>query len=90
MRKVCLLLCEQTYGKTIRAKLISLLTPEITGNWLGLAPIPEGRTMEALETRLEDKSGFLRFIRRALTWMPEERATAKDLLQDPWLTGKKA
>jgi serine/threonine protein kinase len=67
-----------------------LTNPEITGNWLGLAPIPEGRTMEALETRLEDNSGFLRFIRRALTWMPETRATAKDLLQDPWLTGKKA
>jgi serine/threonine protein kinase len=46
--------------------------------------------MEALETRLEDNSGFLQFIRRALTWMPEKRATAKDLLQDPWLTGKKA
>lgn len=74
----------------IRTKLIPLLTLEITGNWLGLAPIPEGQTMEALETRLEDKSGFLRFIRRVLTWMPEKRATAKDLLQDPWLTGKKA
>ncbi|KAB8265975.1 kinase-like domain-containing protein [Aspergillus pseudonomiae] len=56
------------------------------GNWLGLAPIPKLRTMEALETRLQDKSGFLRFIRRALTWMPEKRATAKELLQDPWLT----
>ncbi|KAB8270700.1 kinase-like protein [Aspergillus minisclerotigenes] len=60
------------------------------GNWLGLAPIPDLRTMEALETRLQDKSGFLRFIRRALTWLPEERATAKELLQDPWLTGEKA
>ncbi|KAJ9234302.1 hypothetical protein DTO169E5_6646 [Paecilomyces variotii] len=55
------------------------------GQWLGLAPIPRDRTLEALETRLEDKRGFLRFIRRALTWMPEERPTAKELLQDPWL-----
>lgn len=46
--------------------------------------------MEALETRLADKSGFLRFIRRALTWMPEEKATARELLQDHWLTGEKA
>ncbi|KAE8134921.1 kinase-like protein [Aspergillus pseudotamarii] len=59
------------------------------GNWLGLAPVPDLRTMEALETRLQDKSGFLRFIRRALTWMPENRATAKELLQDPWLTGER-
>ncbi|KAJ9204324.1 hypothetical protein DTO164E3_2086 [Paecilomyces variotii] len=55
------------------------------GQWLGLAPIPRDRTLEALETRLEDKRGFLRFIRRALTWMPEERPTPKELLQDPWL-----
>jgi serine/threonine protein kinase len=59
----------------------------LIGNWLGLAPIPHGRTMEALESRLENKSSFLRFIRRAVTWTPGERATAKELLQDPWLTG---
>ncbi|KAL2793263.1 kinase-like domain-containing protein [Aspergillus keveii] len=53
--------------------------------WLGLAPFREGRTLESLETKLKDKTGFLRFIRRALTWLPEERATAKELLQDPWL-----
>ncbi|KAF9885149.1 hypothetical protein FE257_000675 [Aspergillus nanangensis] len=57
------------------------------GRWLGLAPIPEARTMEALECRLRENSGFLKFIRRTLTWMPEERATAKELLHDPWLTG---
>lgn len=44
--------------------------------------------MEALETRLQDKTGFLGFIRKALTWMPEDRATAKELLRDPWLTGE--
>ena len=55
------------------------------GKWLGLAPIPEARTMEALVTRLKDPAGFLAFIRRTLTWMPEERATAKELLKDPWL-----
>lgn len=66
------------------------MTHDITGSWLGLAPIPHARTLEALETRLKDKSSFLRFIRKTLTWMPEERATAKELLQDPWLTGEKA
>ncbi|GCB17533.1 abhydrolase domain-containing protein C22H12.03 [Aspergillus awamori] len=38
-------------------------------------------------SRLSDKSGFLRFMRKTLTWLPEERATAKELLQDPWLRG---
>ncbi|KAL5336930.1 kinase-like protein [Aspergillus crustosus] len=55
------------------------------GKWLGLAPIPHDRTLENLETKLEDKSGFLKFIRRTLTWLPEQRPSAKELLQDPWL-----
>ncbi|GLA01218.1 hypothetical protein AnigIFM60653_011079 [Aspergillus niger] len=57
------------------------------GKWLGLAPIPHDRTMERLDSRLSDKFGFLRFMRKTLTWLPEERATAKELLQDPWLRG---
>lgn len=28
---------------------------------------------------------FLRFVRRMLRWKPEERASAKELLYDPWL-----
>ncbi|KAI6754037.1 hypothetical protein HG530_013213 [Fusarium avenaceum] len=55
------------------------------GNWLELAPIPTGRSLEELETRLEDSSGFIAFLRRVLTWSPEDRPTAKELLQDPWL-----
>ncbi|KAL3495112.1 kinase-like protein [Aspergillus germanicus] len=55
------------------------------GKWLGLAPFCEGRTLESLETKLVDKTGFLKFIRRALTWLSEERVTARELLQDPWL-----
>lgn len=56
------------------------------GNWLGLIPIPHGWTLELLETKLEDKTAFLRFVRRMLTWIPEERQTTKELLEDPWLT----
>ncbi|KAF4987740.1 hypothetical protein FGRMN_10164 [Fusarium graminum] len=58
------------------------------GNWLGLAPIPSNRSLEELETRLEDSSGFISFLRRVLTWKPEDRPTAKELLQDPWLQGR--
>ena len=33
----------------------------------------------------EDKTMFLKFVRRMLKWQQEERSTAKDLLDDPWL-----
>lgn len=28
---------------------------------------------------------FLKFVRRMICWVPEERATASELLSDPWL-----
>ncbi|RSM09337.1 hypothetical protein CEP52_004189 [Fusarium oligoseptatum] len=58
-----------------------------TGKWLDLAPIPPNRTLEELETRLKDSSRFIAFLRRVLTWVSEERPTAKELLQDPWIRG---
>ena len=33
----------------------------------------------------EDKELFLNFMRRMLCWLPEDRATAKELKKDPWL-----
>ncbi|CAM1502196.1 Fc.00g041800.m01.CDS01 [Cosmosporella sp. VM-42] len=33
----------------------------------------------------EDKERFVQFAKKMLTWVPEERATAKQLLEDPWL-----
>lgn len=33
----------------------------------------------------EDKDLFLKFMRRMLCWLPEDRATAKELKEDPWL-----
>ena len=35
----------------------------------------------------EEKRQFLVFLRKMLRWIPEERETAKQLLQDPWLKG---
>uniref|UniRef100_A0A0D2XIU6 non-specific serine/threonine protein kinase n=1 Tax=Fusarium oxysporum (strain Fo5176) TaxID=660025 RepID=A0A0D2XIU6_FUSOF len=58
---------------------------EQVGKWKGLAPIPKNRSLEELETKLGDSSAFIAFLRRILTWMPEDRPTAKVLLQDPWL-----
>ncbi|KAI9790543.1 MAG: hypothetical protein M1816_005050 [Peltula sp. TS41687] len=44
-------------------------------------------SLAKVETRLQgqDKELFLRFIRSMLQWLPEERKTAKELLDDPWL-----
>ncbi|UNI24803.1 hypothetical protein JDV02_010525 [Purpureocillium takamizusanense] len=55
------------------------------GNWSEFVPIPREKTLAAAETKLEDNTKFLQFIRRALTWDPAARPTAKELLQDPWL-----
>lgn len=33
----------------------------------------------------EDKRMFIEFVKRMIKWRPEERSTAKELLDDPWL-----
>lgn len=33
----------------------------------------------------EDKRLFLKFVSKMLQWLPEDRSTAKELLEDPWL-----
>ena len=33
----------------------------------------------------EDKRLSIEFVQRMIKWLPEERSTAKELLQDPWL-----
>ncbi|OBS20032.1 hypothetical protein FPOA_11753 [Fusarium poae] len=33
----------------------------------------------------EEKLRFIQFIRRMVKWSPEERSTARELLEDPWL-----
>ncbi|WEW57329.1 hypothetical protein PRK78_002794 [Emydomyces testavorans] len=57
------------------------------GHWRGLVPIPEHRPLDMLDQRLtgDDKQGFVSFLKKMLCWAPEDRATAGDLLLDPWL-----
>lgn len=45
-------------------------------------------SLEDAERKLngEDKTQFLRFIRRMLKWKPEERESAQELLKDSWLS----
>jgi serine/threonine protein kinase len=39
--------------------------------------------MKSLEG--EEKSSFLKFLRRMLRWRPEDRATAAELVEEPWI-----
>ncbi|KAJ6014554.1 hypothetical protein N7540_009145 [Penicillium herquei] len=58
------------------------------GNWIAHedAIVPPA-SMESLEKRLSgpEKEQFISFLKSMLRWLPEERKTAKQLLDDPWL-----
>lgn len=58
-----------------------------TGKWQSEVSIPDTTTLEENENFLEgeNKEVFLNFVRGMLQWRPEDRKTAKQLLQDPWL-----
>ncbi|AEO68037.1 uncharacterized protein THITE_2050733 [Thermothielavioides terrestris NRRL 8126] len=60
------------------------------GQWTADIPIPENTSLEAAEAHLEgeNKAAFLSFVRGMLQWRLEDRKTAKELLQDPWLNSK--
>jgi serine/threonine protein kinase len=36
-----------------------------------------------------EKDMILDFMSKMLKWVPEERATAEELLEDPWLSGSR-
>ncbi|KGO74117.1 hypothetical protein PITC_021750 [Penicillium italicum] len=57
------------------------------GNWISEAPIPK-TSLEGFVTTIppgEEKDQFLRFIRKILTWDPDARATANEIIPDEWL-----
>ncbi|KAE8140333.1 kinase-like protein [Aspergillus pseudotamarii] len=56
------------------------------GDWKSDISVPT-YNLETLEEKLEgdDQGRFLQFMRRMLCWSPDDRATAKELLFDPWL-----
>ncbi|CAG9986759.1 unnamed protein product, partial [Clonostachys byssicola] len=57
------------------------------GQWKADVPIPAHSSLGESEENLEgdEKQDFLRFMGGMLQWRPEDRKTAKELLQDPWL-----
>lgn len=58
------------------------------GNFLHQQLIPHGLKIEATVNCLEGekKHQFLSFARKILQWLPEDRKTAKELIEDPWLS----
>lgn len=50
--------------------------------------IPVAFDMESSVLSLEgkDKDEFLKFVQKMLQWLPEKRKSAKELLEDPWLS----
>ncbi|GIZ46242.1 hypothetical protein CKM354_000937500 [Cercospora kikuchii] len=57
------------------------------GNWKSEPPIPT-TSLEEFVTTIplgEGKNLFLRFVRRVLTWDPDDRATTNEIFTDPWL-----
>ncbi|OJZ85764.1 hypothetical protein ASPFODRAFT_61155 [Aspergillus luchuensis CBS 106.47] len=56
------------------------------GNWKGAVDIP-AISLEKLEGNLqgEPQQLFLRFLRETLKWNPDERPSARELLDDSWL-----
>lgn len=52
-----------------------------------LIPIDVRLEDSVLSLEGEDKRLFLDFIKKMLQWLPEDRKTAKELLEDPWLQG---
>ncbi|KAJ6114429.1 protein kinase domain protein [Penicillium sp. IBT 16267x] len=57
------------------------------GKWKQDIEIPTGVSLETSEQFLEgrNKELFIAFMRGMLQWRPEDRMTAKDMLQHPWL-----
>jgi serine/threonine protein kinase len=56
------------------------------GNWKGTIDIPP-ISLEKLEANLkgEPRQILIQFLRKMLKWKPEDRESARELLDDPWL-----
>ncbi|PGH12471.1 CMGC/SRPK protein kinase [Helicocarpus griseus UAMH5409] len=70
-----------------RSRVCPIFWTENKG-WKNLVPMPD-TTLENLAADIEgddeNKEGFLRFLRRILCWLPQERPGVGELILDPWL-----
>lgn len=72
-------------GSLLHIELIDHIV--YTGTFQNPELIPTGYALEDSVKSLkgEEKRLFLEFAKKMLCWLPEDRKTAKELLQDPWL-----
>ncbi|KMU72063.1 hypothetical protein CISG_00372 [Coccidioides immitis RMSCC 3703] len=70
-------ICSELFSSHGEFKLPDLI-PSEEYNLSNLTPFVHG----------EDKGLFLEFVGKMLRWMPEDRATARELYNDPWLNFK--
>ena len=61
--------------------------PLLLGEFMHKDLIPNDISLEnsVLSLEGEDKRLFLDFLKKMLQWLPEERQTAKQLAEHPWL-----
>ena len=66
---------------------ISCLFTREAGKLKGTDLTPQNFSLESSISKIggQEKRMFLAFVSRMLTWRPEDRSTAKELLSDPWL-----
>ena len=64
------------------------LCTKACGEFMHKHLIPGDRSLEDSIPSLhgEDKRQFIAFVKQMLQWLPENRKTAKQLLDDPWLS----
>ncbi|EER37888.1 protein kinase [Histoplasma capsulatum H143] len=72
--------------RLLNFNLLTDLDPSALGKWKDTVPITD-LTLEKLAAGIKgkDKVGFLHFLRRILRWLPEDRPTTEELVNDPWL-----
>ena len=71
-----------------KLKELALTRAGLTGKFKHEHLIPRDRSLEDTVPSLqgEEKRRFLEFVMQMLQWLPENRKTARQLLEDPWLS----
>ncbi|TGO73333.1 hypothetical protein BELL_0370g00090 [Botrytis elliptica] len=67
-----------------------LRTPEFfdkQGKWIAEMPVAKDKELEKMEVRLQGRNQemFLSMMRGMLQWRPEDRRSARQLADDPWI-----